>query len=61
MIPAEDVTASKSLTQYGVDSLVAVEMRNWIFRRFKHNVPILQLMGADSLATLSSKICQSFA
>ena len=61
MIPAEDVTASKSLTQYGVDSLVAVEMRNWIFRRFEHTVPLLQLMGADSLATLSLKICQSFA
>ncbi|KXT06610.1 hypothetical protein AC578_8567 [Pseudocercospora eumusae] len=54
MIPAADVDANKPLSAYGVDSLVAVEVRNWIAKEMlveisvfdiTANVPMKQLAG----------------
>ncbi|KAL9100481.1 MAG: hypothetical protein Q9163_004154 [Psora crenata] len=30
MVPLEEISASKSMTEYGMGSLIAVEMRHWI-------------------------------
>jgi acyl transferase domain-containing protein/NADPH:quinone reductase-like Zn-dependent oxidoreductase/SAM-dependent methyltransferase len=60
MIPEADIDAGRPLSAYGVDSLVAVEVRNWIAREMAvecsvfdvmQNVPITQL--AQNLAEKS--------
>ncbi|KAM0721832.1 hypothetical protein Q7P37_002757 [Cladosporium fusiforme] len=52
----EDVEASKSVSEYGVDSLVAVELRNWIQRRAKAVVSIFELMSGIPMRELASRI-----
>jgi hypothetical protein len=56
MIPSEDISSSKPMSEYGMDSLVAVEMRNWLFREMDSTVPILELLANSSLLQLSTKI-----
>ncbi|KAH4186698.1 hypothetical protein HBI81_132540 [Parastagonospora nodorum] len=60
MTPEADIDAGRPLSAYGVDSLVAVEVRNWIAREVAvecsvfdvmQNVPIMQL--AQNLAEKS--------
>ena len=56
MMPVEDIDSSKPANAYGVDSLVAVEIRNWIFREVKADVSVFDILSNVPLATLSSKI-----
>lgn len=57
-VPLEDILPSKTLSQYGMDSLIAVEMRNWIFHKLSCTVPVLELMAGNSLSVLSVKIAK---
>lgn len=56
MIPLEEMSPSKSMSDYGMDSLVAVEMRNWLLQELDAALPILELMANISLHQLSVKI-----
>ncbi|KAL9043945.1 MAG: hypothetical protein Q9214_002884 [Letrouitia sp. 1 TL-2023] len=56
MLPADDISSAKPMSEYGIDSLVAVEMRNWLFREMDANIPILELLAKTSLLQLSEKI-----
>ena len=56
MIPLEDISSEKSMSEYGMDSLVAVEMRNWLLRELDSTLPILELLANISLLQLSMKI-----
>lgn len=56
MMPIEDLDASKPANTYGVDSLVAVEIRNWIFREIKADVSVFDILSSIPLATLSGKV-----
>ncbi|KKP04811.1 hypothetical protein THAR02_03069 [Trichoderma harzianum] len=49
---AKDLDLSLNLTQLGVDSLVAIEIRNWWRRTLGVNVSPLEFMGARSIANL---------
>lgn len=41
----EDIDTDKSLTDYGVDSLMAVELRNWIWWGFRASVTVFDIMS----------------
>ncbi|KAF2463776.1 KR-domain-containing protein [Lindgomyces ingoldianus] len=47
-IQAEDVDVDRPLHLYGVDSLVAVELRNWITKDFAVDVPVFELMSGKT-------------
>lgn len=55
VIPVEDIDPPKSLSEYGMDSLVAVETRNWLLRELESPIPILEPMANISLLNLSMK------
>ncbi|OQE83792.1 hypothetical protein PENNAL_c0030G06593 [Penicillium nalgiovense] len=55
-VPIENVSTSQSLQDYGIDSLAAVEFRNWLSKEMESVVPIFELLAAESLAVLASKI-----
>ncbi|KAI0868558.1 hypothetical protein GGS24DRAFT_513175 [Hypoxylon argillaceum] len=57
-INPNDVDESKLFSNYGVDSLVAVELRTWIRRDFKSEVSIFDVMGQKTIATLARLIIQ---
>jgi acyl carrier protein len=56
MIPFDDISPTKSMADYGMDSLVAVEMRNWLIRELDATMPILELLANVSLLELCKKI-----
>lgn len=55
-IPPDNIDSSKAISEYGVDSLVAVELRNWIASEMDSTVPILELLANISMLQLSGKI-----
>ena len=56
--PVENIDPSKTMSEYGVDSLVAVEVRNWIAKEIESMMPILELLANHSLLQLSARIAQ---
>lgn len=56
LIPLEDISSSKALHEYGVDSLVAVEIRNWIFREVRTTVSVFDILSNSSISALCTKI-----
>lgn len=55
-MPVETINPSSPISEYGVDSHVAVELRNWISKKMESTVPILEILASGSLLELSSKI-----
>ncbi|KAL3471493.1 hypothetical protein BJX99DRAFT_250425 [Aspergillus californicus] len=51
-----EIDVSKPLYHYGVDSLAAVEMRNWVFREIKSEISLLEVMSASPISQLSQDI-----
>jgi NAD(P)-dependent dehydrogenase (short-subunit alcohol dehydrogenase family) len=56
MVPEETISPTKPVTDYGIDSLVAVEMRNWVFLEMDCQIAILELMANQSIESLAGKI-----
>lgn len=52
-IPPIDVDTNKPLHAYGVDSLLAVELRNWFGKELGANIAVFDIMGADSITAMS--------
>ncbi|MCJ1314522.1 hypothetical protein MMC25_008204 [Agyrium rufum] len=44
-MPSTDVDHSKPLQYYGVDSLIAVELRNWFAKELLNDVPVFEILG----------------
>lgn len=57
MLEAEDMDITRSLSNYALDSLVAIEVRNYITREFEANLQVLELLSSGSIETLAKTIC----
>lgn len=51
-ISSDDVESNKSLSHYGVDSLMSVDLRNWLGREFGVTVSVFDIMGGASIAKI---------
>lgn len=51
-----DMEASKSLSSYGIDSLAAVDLRNWFKTRLGAELTTLDVLNASSLEGLCGKV-----
>ena len=58
MTPQEDIDTASPTSAYGVDSLVAVEVRNWVGREMKADVPVFEILQASSLQALAVNIAE---
>ena len=56
MMPAEDILAERPLSRYGMDSLAAVEMRNWFFRVGEVELKVEDILAAVSITKLAEKV-----
>ncbi|KAG4437379.1 hypothetical protein IFR05_007143 [Cadophora sp. M221] len=54
-----DINVEKPLHAYGVDSLIAVEVRNWVVKELKADISILDILSPMTITTLAAKICGS--
>lgn len=48
-IPASEIDVGRALYTYGVDSLVALDIRNWVTRTLKANVSLLEVTAATPM------------
>ncbi|KAK3687885.1 hypothetical protein B0T22DRAFT_439466 [Podospora appendiculata] len=55
-IPRDEIDPQKPMHSYGVDSLVAVEMRNWLAKELKADVAVFELMSNTSIAGIGSVV-----
>jgi NADP-dependent 3-hydroxy acid dehydrogenase YdfG/acyl carrier protein len=60
-IPASDIDVTKPLHSYGVDSLVAVELRNWLAKEFGAKIAVFRLMGAKDLESVGSIVVETIS
>jgi hypothetical protein len=56
MIKADDVDANKPLSTYGVDSLVAVEVRNWIAKEMLVEVSVFEILANVPMKQLAAEL-----
>ena len=54
LVPVEEIDLSESPSQQGVDSLVAVEVRNVLFRQAAAELSVVNIMQSPSLAMLAA-------
>ncbi|PNP80413.1 hypothetical protein FNYG_06012 [Fusarium nygamai] len=52
----ENIEAGKPLHTYGVDSLSAVEIRNWLAKDIQSEVGIFDILGSPSILSLADKV-----
>lgn len=57
-IALDDVQPSRQLSDYGVDSLMAVELRNWISREFAANVAVFEIMGTSTITAIGRLVVE---
>ncbi len=55
-IHAEDIDVHRPIYEFGFDSLVAIELRNWIKREFKSSLQSLQILNEKNIESLSKRI-----
>jgi NADPH:quinone reductase-like Zn-dependent oxidoreductase/acyl transferase domain-containing protein/NAD(P)-dependent dehydrogenase (short-subunit alcohol dehydrogenase family) len=53
---ADDMEPGKSLSTYGIDSLAAVDLRNWLRVQLKAELTTLDILNASSLLVLCEKV-----
>ncbi len=56
MIEAEDIDTGKPMHAYGVDSLVAVELRSWLTKEMGAEVAVFDIMGSGSIKELAGVV-----
>jgi acyl carrier protein len=52
MMDVSELDASRSMNGYGMDSLVAVEIKNWVQRELKISVSVFEILQSPSIAGL---------
>lgn len=56
MTPLDEQNGSRPLTAYGLDSICAIEMRNWVKRDLGAMLGLQDLLYSASIKNLSRKI-----
>jgi NADP-dependent 3-hydroxy acid dehydrogenase YdfG/acyl carrier protein len=57
-IAVEDMDVARNITSYGLDSLTAIELRNWIAKELRANLQILELLSSGTINDLAALIVQ---
>jgi acyl transferase domain-containing protein/NADPH:quinone reductase-like Zn-dependent oxidoreductase len=51
---------AKSIASYGIDSMIGAELRKWIFKEYRMDVPFQQLLGPTlSINKFAKQICEN--
>ncbi|KAF7175096.1 hypothetical protein CNMCM7691_006500 [Aspergillus felis] len=57
-MPLSEVDPGRPMYRYGVDSLVALEVRNWITRELQANMALLEILAAEPMRVFAGKIAE---
>ncbi|RYP52695.1 hypothetical protein DL768_002202 [Monosporascus sp. mg162] len=58
MVSTEDIEVTRPISSYGVDSLLAVELRTWIFSEIGAEVSVFDLLSSEPITSLARKITE---
>ncbi|KAI0465887.1 polyketide synthase PksD [Xylaria cf. heliscus] len=58
-VELSEVENDKPLTSFGVDSLVAVELRNWMKNEFGAQIPVFEITGGKTIELIGELICRA--
>jgi emericellamide synthase (highly reducing iterative type I polyketide synthase) len=56
--PAETLNLELSLDHYGVDSLIGVEMRNWLIAYLRTDLPLMTIRSTGSIKELAGLVAK---
>lgn len=56
--PSGSVRGDNSVAELGVDSLAAVEIRNWFYKVVEENVAVMKILGAASIQALCKEVAK---
>ena len=54
-IPTEEIDVGRPISHYGVESLVALEVRNWIKKELKANIALLEILATMPIEQFADK------
>ena len=60
-VPEADVDANKAVYAFGVDSLVALELRYWFMKEMKADLAVFEIMQSASLKALVAVVVEKSA
>ena len=58
MVPREEMDPARPIVVYGLDSLVAIEIRNWITRELEASLQVLELLTSSSITGLAETVLE---
>tara|TARA_R110002003_G_scaffold279_5_gene18060 strand:- start:5565 stop:6407 length:843 start_codon:yes stop_codon:yes gene_type:complete len=56
-VESAELDASRPLSNYPLDSLTAIDLRNFITRMFEANLQVLELLASANINTLAKLVC----
>ena len=56
MVAIDEIDINRPVSSYGVDSLVAAEMRNWCFKDLKADISVFELLSGNPITVLAEQI-----
>ena len=56
MMAVEDIDGEQPVSNYGVDSLVAVKVQTWVFKEIKADISVFDVLSNVPLTTLARTI-----
>ncbi|KAL8971948.1 MAG: hypothetical protein Q9183_000811 [Haloplaca sp. 2 TL-2023] len=57
-VAPESIDTKHPLHQYGVDSLLAIELRNWFAKEFAAQVSVFDIVGAESFEEVGKRVAR---
>ncbi|KFY43786.1 hypothetical protein V495_03781 [Pseudogymnoascus sp. VKM F-4514 (FW-929)] len=57
-MPEDEINTDRSVVSYGIDSLIAVELRNWILTQLESQVQMFELMSSITFSELSNMVAK---
>ncbi|CAJ2500000.1 Uu.00g028530.m01.CDS01 [Anthostomella pinea] len=59
--PEDRLDLQKPLNTYGIDSLSAIDLRNWISKAFDVDLPVFEILGGATLASAGMTIAEKLS
>ncbi|KAI0834000.1 beta-ketoacyl synthase domain-containing protein [Hypoxylon sp. FL0890] len=57
-LPKENINAAQTMSELGVDSLAAVDVRGWIFKAIGQDVSVIKLLGSITIRKLCTDLAE---
>lgn len=57
-VELSDIDPEKNLAAYGIDSLMAVELRNWLGKDFAANLTVFEIMRATKIDDMAKLVVE---